>query len=64
MRGIGATLDPSAPLAGLLRFKLGTGGTVREGVGEWELPLSLPWWAACSAYTACSGWAASLRRRS
>jgi lipid II:glycine glycyltransferase (peptidoglycan interpeptide bridge formation enzyme) len=50
LRGIGPTLDPEAPLAGLLRFKLGIGGTVRESCGEWELTLSRPWAAAFRAY--------------
>jgi lipid II:glycine glycyltransferase (peptidoglycan interpeptide bridge formation enzyme) len=50
LRGVGATLDPDAPLGGLLRFKLGTGGTVRESCGEWELTLSRAWAAAFHAY--------------
>jgi lipid II:glycine glycyltransferase (peptidoglycan interpeptide bridge formation enzyme) len=50
LRGIGGTLDPDAPLAGLVRFKLGTGGTIRESCGEWELTLSRPWAAAFRAY--------------
>ena len=50
LRGVGATLDPDAPLGGLLRFKLGTGGSVREYCGEWELTLSKAWAAAFHAY--------------
>ena len=40
MRGISDTLDPGDHLAGLLQFKLGTGGEAVEYVGEWDLPLS------------------------
>ena len=46
LRGVGSTLDPEAALAGLLRFKLGTGGEVVQYVGEWELALSPLWHAA------------------
>ncbi len=49
LRGTGATLVPDEPLAGLTRFKLGTGGAVREGLGEWELPVSRVWHAAFRA---------------
>ncbi len=40
LRGISSTLAADSPLAGLLQFKLGTGGTTIEYLGEWDLPLS------------------------
>ncbi len=40
LRGITDTLDPQDPHAGLIAFKLGTGGQAVEYVGEWTLPLS------------------------
>ncbi|NDL57860.1 peptidoglycan bridge formation glycyltransferase FemA/FemB family protein [Phytoactinopolyspora mesophila] len=40
MRGITDTLDESDPHAGLIRFKLGTGGRAVEYLGEWDLPIS------------------------
>ncbi|NED98669.1 lipid II:glycine glycyltransferase FemX [Phytoactinopolyspora halotolerans] len=40
LRGITDTLDESDPHAGLIRFKLGTGGHAVEYVGEWDLPIS------------------------
>ena len=43
LRGITGALDPDQPTAGLVRFKLGTGGDCVETVGEWELVLR-PWW--------------------
>ncbi|MFE2040244.1 lipid II:glycine glycyltransferase FemX [Streptomyces sp. NPDC059477] len=39
MRGVPSTLDPSDRSYGLLRWKLGTGGSVVETLGEWERPL-------------------------
>jgi lipid II:glycine glycyltransferase (peptidoglycan interpeptide bridge formation enzyme) len=39
LRGISDTLDPSDPLFGLLRFKLGLGGDAVEMVGEWDVAL-------------------------
>ncbi|MEP6648988.1 MAG: peptidoglycan bridge formation glycyltransferase FemA/FemB family protein [Lapillicoccus sp.] len=39
LRGISDTLDPSDPLFGLLRFKLGLGGDAVEMAGEWDYPL-------------------------
>jgi lipid II:glycine glycyltransferase (peptidoglycan interpeptide bridge formation enzyme) len=50
LRGIADTLDPEDPLAGLLRFKLGTGGACEENVGEWELALSPLWHRAFRLY--------------
>nr|WP_245951251.1 peptidoglycan bridge formation glycyltransferase FemA/FemB family protein [Phytoactinopolyspora halophila] len=40
LRGITDTLDESDPHAGLIRFKLGTGGQAVEYLGEWDLPIS------------------------
>jgi lipid II:glycine glycyltransferase (peptidoglycan interpeptide bridge formation enzyme) len=40
MRGITDTVSADDPHAGLLRFKVGTGGHAVEYLGEWDLPLS------------------------
>jgi lipid II:glycine glycyltransferase (peptidoglycan interpeptide bridge formation enzyme) len=50
LRGISPTLDPSHPLFGLIRFKLGTGGEVAEYVGEFDLPLNALLHRAVGAY--------------
>jgi lipid II:glycine glycyltransferase (peptidoglycan interpeptide bridge formation enzyme) len=50
LRGISPTLDPSHPLFGLIRFKLGTGGQVAEYVGEFDLPLNAVLHRAVGAY--------------
>jgi hypothetical protein len=39
LRGISDTLDPDNHLFGLLQFKLGTGGSAREYLGEWDFAL-------------------------
>ena len=39
MRGITDTVSADDPHAGLLQFKVGTGGQAVEYVGEWDLPL-------------------------
>jgi vancomycin resistance protein VanK len=39
LRGITDTLDPDDPHAGLIQFKVGTGGEAVEHAGEWDLPL-------------------------
>ena len=39
LRGITDTLDPEDPHAGLIQFKVGTGGEAVEYAGEWDLPL-------------------------
>jgi lipid II:glycine glycyltransferase (peptidoglycan interpeptide bridge formation enzyme) len=39
LRGITPTLDAGDPHAGLIRFKVGTGGEAVRYVGEWDLPL-------------------------
>jgi lipid II:glycine glycyltransferase (peptidoglycan interpeptide bridge formation enzyme) len=40
LRGIGDILDESNHLFGLIRFKVGTGGSAAEYIGEWDFPLS------------------------
>ncbi len=40
LRGISDTLDPDDHLFGLIQFKLGTGGSAVEYLGEWDFPLS------------------------
>lgn len=54
LRGIGDTLDPEHHLAGLVRFKLGTGGDVVEYAGEWELVLRRPTHLAVQAAQAAA----------
>ncbi len=39
LRGITDTLDPEDPQAGLIQFKVGTGGEAVEYAGEWDLAL-------------------------
>jgi vancomycin resistance protein VanK len=39
MRGITDTVSADDPHAGLLQFKVGTGGHAVEYLGEWDLPL-------------------------
>jgi lipid II:glycine glycyltransferase (peptidoglycan interpeptide bridge formation enzyme) len=52
LRGIGASLDADAPLFGLTRFKLGSGGRAVEYLGEWELPVNRLLHRAVGAYLA------------
>ncbi len=40
LRGITSTLDSQDSHAGLIQFKVGTGGEALETVGEWDLPLN------------------------
>lgn len=40
LRGITDTLDEDDHLFGLIRFKVGTGGTAAEYLGEWDFPLN------------------------
>jgi lipid II:glycine glycyltransferase (peptidoglycan interpeptide bridge formation enzyme) len=40
MRGITETLAADDPHIGLIQFKVGTGGSAIEYVGEWDLPLN------------------------
>lgn len=50
LRGITDTLAEDDPHAGLLQFKVGTGGRAVEYVGEWTLPISRPLYAAFQLY--------------
>jgi len=50
LRGITPTLDPNDPHAGLIQFKVGTGGYARQLVGEWEKPISKFWSLAFATY--------------
>ncbi|WP_406202777.1 aminoacyltransferase [Kitasatospora sp. NBC_01560] len=52
LRGVQPSLDRAGPDYGLLRWKLGTGGRVVEGVGEWELALNRPLHLAFRRYLA------------
>ncbi|MGW4896419.1 lipid II:glycine glycyltransferase FemX [Kitasatospora sp. NPDC004240] len=53
LRGVQDALD--GPDFGLLRWKLGTGGRVVEGLGEWELALNRPLHRAFRRYLARRG---------
>lgn len=50
MRGITPTLDGDDPRAGLIRFKVGTGGQAVRSVGEWDLPLRPALYGAFALY--------------
>lgn len=50
MRGITDTVDADDPHAGLLQFKVGTGGQAVEYLGEWDLPINRPLYAAFMAW--------------
>ena len=50
LRGITDTLASDDPHLGLIQFKVGTGGEAVEYVGEWDLPLNRPLYAAFAAY--------------
>ena len=50
LRGITDTLASDDPHLGLIQFKGGTGGEAVEYVGEWDLPLNRPLYAAFAAY--------------
>jgi lipid II:glycine glycyltransferase (peptidoglycan interpeptide bridge formation enzyme) len=52
LRGMGASLKPDAPLFGLTRFKVGSGGRAVEYLGEWEMPLNRLLHRAVGAYLA------------
>jgi vancomycin resistance protein VanK len=52
LRGITDTLDPGDPHAGLVQFKVGTGGEAVEYVGEWDLPLRRLLYRAFTLYMA------------
>ncbi len=50
LRGITDTLDVDDPHVGLIQFKVGTGGEAVEYVGEWDLALNKPLYAAFELY--------------
>lgn len=50
LRGITPTLDPEDGHAGLIQFKVGTGGEAVEYVGEWDLPLRKTLYTAFDLY--------------
>jgi lipid II:glycine glycyltransferase (peptidoglycan interpeptide bridge formation enzyme) len=50
LRGITDTVAADDDHAGLLRFKVGTGGEAVEYVGEWDLPLNRLLYAAFNLY--------------
>ncbi len=50
MRGITDTVAADDPHAGLLQFKVGTGGQAVEYVGEWDMPLKRATYAAFMAW--------------
>ncbi|HUP99936.1 MAG TPA: peptidoglycan bridge formation glycyltransferase FemA/FemB family protein [Aeromicrobium sp.] len=50
MRGITDTVSGDDPHAGLLQFKVGTGGQAVEYLGEWDLPLNRALYAAFMAW--------------
>jgi lipid II:glycine glycyltransferase (peptidoglycan interpeptide bridge formation enzyme) len=50
MGGVHPALDPADPTIGVLRWKLGTGGSVVETAGEWEFALNGLWDRAVNLY--------------
>ncbi|WP_416366323.1 lipid II:glycine glycyltransferase FemX [Nocardioides sp.] len=50
LRGITDTLDADDPHAGLIQFKVGTGGEAVEYAGEWDLPLNRLLYRAFDTY--------------
>ncbi|WP_139979645.1 lipid II:glycine glycyltransferase FemX [Nocardioides litoris] len=50
LRGITETLDADDGHAGLIQFKVGTGGEAVELAGEWDLPLSKALYKAFTVY--------------
>jgi lipid II:glycine glycyltransferase (peptidoglycan interpeptide bridge formation enzyme) len=50
LRGITDTLDADDPHAGLIQFKVGTGGEAVEYAGEWDLPVNRPLYKAFEVY--------------
>ncbi|WP_134765829.1 peptidoglycan bridge formation glycyltransferase FemA/FemB family protein [Nocardioides sp. 1609] len=50
LRGITDTLDAEDSHAGLIQFKVGTGGEAVEYAGEWDLPLNRVLYAAFQQY--------------
>jgi lipid II:glycine glycyltransferase (peptidoglycan interpeptide bridge formation enzyme) len=52
LRGITDTVDTEDPHAGLIQFKVGTGGEAVEYLGEWDLPLNKLLYKAFTVYLA------------
>ena len=50
LRGITDTVAADDSHAGLIRFKVGTGGEAVEYVGEWDLPLNRLLYKGFDAY--------------
>jgi lipid II:glycine glycyltransferase (peptidoglycan interpeptide bridge formation enzyme) len=50
LRGITDTVEADDPHAGLLQFKVGTGGQAVEYLGEWDLVLNRPLYTAFTAW--------------
>lgn len=50
LRGITDTVDSEDPHAGLIQFKVGTGGEAVEYLGEWDLPLNKLLYKAFTLY--------------
>ncbi|CAN5203659.1 peptidoglycan bridge formation peptidyltransferase VanK-Sc [soil metagenome] len=50
LRGITDTLDADDPHAGLIQFKVGTGGEAVEYAGEWDLPVNRVLYRAFDVY--------------
>lgn len=50
LRGITDTLDADDAHAGLIQFKVGTGGEAVEYAGEWDLPISRSLYKAFEVY--------------
>jgi lipid II:glycine glycyltransferase (peptidoglycan interpeptide bridge formation enzyme) len=50
LRGITDSVADDDPHLGLIQFKVGTGGEAVEYLGEWDLPLNRPLYAAFDLY--------------
>jgi lipid II:glycine glycyltransferase (peptidoglycan interpeptide bridge formation enzyme) len=55
LRGITDTVDADDPHAGLIQFKVGTGGEAVEYLGEWDLPLNRLLYKAFDVYMSRRG---------
>jgi lipid II:glycine glycyltransferase (peptidoglycan interpeptide bridge formation enzyme) len=55
LRGITDTVDADDPHAGLIQFKVGTGGEAVEYLGEWDLPLNRLLYKVFSVYMSRRG---------
>jgi len=50
LRGITEGVGADDPELGLIQFKVGTGGEAVSYVGEWDMPINRPLYAAFDAY--------------